>query len=292
MSEYCMGEMIKRTRKMQNMSQEELAFGICSVSTLSRIENGLETPARATFEKMIERLGGAKGLPPCDTTGDDAYRLRHLAVRNIIRGQQEKNDFLIDEYAAIERADAFGDYMKASKCPDEQDANESIALLKSVFAQKGIKGDGNGIDYAILEPYEVHAFILYAKCLCEKGEYTKAERTLNSLKKYLEESYNTDGIYGELYIVLLAECADIAIIRGNSAECLAMCALALNEIDCRGKTFLKKKVFDIKAKAYELDGRKELERECRNYAGVLAELIKSCASERKRPVSVAMFNYF
>ena len=67
---------------------------------------------------------------------------------------------------------------------------------------------------------------------------------------------------------------------------------ALNEIDCRGKTFLKKKVFDIKAKAYELDGRRELEHECRNYAGVLAELIKSCSSERKRPVSVAMFNYF
>ena len=69
MSEYCMGEMIKRTRKSMNMSQEELAFGICSVSTLSRIENGLETPARATFEKMVERLGESKGLSPCDKIG-------------------------------------------------------------------------------------------------------------------------------------------------------------------------------------------------------------------------------
>ena len=291
MSEYCMGEMIKRTRKSMNMSQEELAFGICSVSTLSRIENGLETPARATFEKMVERLGESKGLSPCDTAEDEAYRLRLLTVRNIIRGQQEKNSFLLDEYGAMGRADAFPDYIKASASLDEQNTTECVALLKSIFGKKGFRGDLSKIDYAILEPYEVHSFILYAKCLSEKGEYSKAERTINTLKKYLEESCNFDGIYGELYIVLLTEYADMSVTMGNSAESLAWCALALNEIECRGKTFLKKKVFDIKARAYEADGRRELEHEYRNYAHVLTELIKSCAVERKKPVAVAMFNY-
>ncbi len=290
MSEYCMGEMIKRTRKSMNLSQEELAFGICSVSTLSRIENGLETPARATFEKMLERLGGTTGLSPCDIAEDEAYRIRHLTVRNIIRSQQEKNSFLLDEYGAMGRDDAFVKYIKASASFNDANLNECIALLKSIFGEKGIKTDGSGIDYAILEPYEVHAFILYAKCFMKRGEYAKAEKIYAGVKKYLEDSCNFDGIYGELYIVLLTEYAELSVTKNDSAGALALCAIALNEIECRGKTFLKKKVFDIKAQAYEFDGRKDLEHECRNYAYVLADLIKSCAVERKRPVAVAMFN--
>ena len=288
MSDYCMGEIIKKNRKRHNLTQEDLAFGICSVSTLSRIENGLETPERATFERIVARFRGIKELPEYDATEDEAYRLRYVAVRNIIRGQEEKNGFLLDEYATLGRKDSFTDYIRAR---DGADENESVEILKSILGKKGIGGDGSGLEYAVLEPYEAHAFILCAKNLREKRESEKAEKALNALRKSLEESYNLAGIYGELYIELLTECADIAVTNGNSEAGLAACALALEEIERRGKSFQKKKVFDIKAKAYKLDGKTELECECRNYAHALAELIKSCAGERKKATSVSMFNY-
>ncbi|MDR1736120.1 MAG: helix-turn-helix domain-containing protein [Oscillospiraceae bacterium] len=54
------GDIIRSTRKKKRLSQEELAHGICAVSTLSRIENGTQTPQRSTFDALMRRLD----LPP------------------------------------------------------------------------------------------------------------------------------------------------------------------------------------------------------------------------------------
>ena len=62
---YAVGEVIRRTRESLGMTQEELCEGICDVVTLSRIENGRNTPSRANFELLMERMGrsGKKYLP-------------------------------------------------------------------------------------------------------------------------------------------------------------------------------------------------------------------------------------
>lgn len=44
METYRIGEIIREQRNRRNISQEELCFGICSVTTLSRIENGNQKP--------------------------------------------------------------------------------------------------------------------------------------------------------------------------------------------------------------------------------------------------------
>lgn len=54
---YAVGEVIRRTRESLGMTQEELCDGICDVVTLSRIENGRNTPSRANFEALMERMG-------------------------------------------------------------------------------------------------------------------------------------------------------------------------------------------------------------------------------------------
>lgn len=53
---YSCGEVIKRLRKSKGLTQEELAFGICSVSTLSKIENGRQTPHYSTFKALLRRV--------------------------------------------------------------------------------------------------------------------------------------------------------------------------------------------------------------------------------------------
>lgn len=57
MQYYSCGQIIKRMRQSRGLTQEELAFGICSVSSLSKIENGRQTPHYRTFEALLERLG-------------------------------------------------------------------------------------------------------------------------------------------------------------------------------------------------------------------------------------------
>ena len=57
MSYYPLGYIIKNRREELQLSQEDLAEGICSVSTLSRIENGERIPSKNHYEMLMQRLG-------------------------------------------------------------------------------------------------------------------------------------------------------------------------------------------------------------------------------------------
>lgn len=57
MAIYPVGVVIKRRREERGISQEALAEGICSVATLSRLENGVRFPSRTNFMALMERLG-------------------------------------------------------------------------------------------------------------------------------------------------------------------------------------------------------------------------------------------
>lgn len=51
------GLLIKKERISQNMSQEALCKGICAVSYLSKIENGVATPSHEILVKLMDVLG-------------------------------------------------------------------------------------------------------------------------------------------------------------------------------------------------------------------------------------------
>ena len=57
MANYPIGGLIAEMRNRQNLSQEELTEGICAVSTLSKIENGVQMPSRKVYEALMQRLG-------------------------------------------------------------------------------------------------------------------------------------------------------------------------------------------------------------------------------------------
>lgn len=54
---YGIGQKIREERVRQKFSQEELSYGICAVSTLSRLENGVQRPCLKIQEALLERLG-------------------------------------------------------------------------------------------------------------------------------------------------------------------------------------------------------------------------------------------
>lgn len=57
MSVFQLGPVIRNRRIELGLSQEDLADGICSVPTLSRIENGERMPTKNHFEMLMQRLG-------------------------------------------------------------------------------------------------------------------------------------------------------------------------------------------------------------------------------------------
>lgn len=56
MGNYNVGDMIRLSRIAKKMTQEELSEGVCSVETLSRIENGKHKVKSDTYRQLMEKM--------------------------------------------------------------------------------------------------------------------------------------------------------------------------------------------------------------------------------------------
>lgn len=57
MKEVFLGEVIRQRRLELGLTQEELCEGICEPMTISRLENGKQTPSRNRIKAILQRLG-------------------------------------------------------------------------------------------------------------------------------------------------------------------------------------------------------------------------------------------
>lgn len=92
-------EWLKRTRLAMGLSQEELSFGICSVETLSRIENGKRTPNRKKWIQLLERMGRRREQIETVITVEDyeIIELKREFEKKCNRLQKEEAEKLLRE---------------------------------------------------------------------------------------------------------------------------------------------------------------------------------------------------
>lgn len=85
MSNYNVGQIIKLTREAVELSQEELSYGVCSVQTLSRIENGKVKVKKKTYQQLMEKMGrdGTKNYSVLSTENFELLDIM-VEVNNLI----------------------------------------------------------------------------------------------------------------------------------------------------------------------------------------------------------------
>ena len=85
MSNYNVGQIIKLTREAMGLSQEELSYGVCSVQTLSRIENGKVKVKKKTYQQLMEKMGrdGTKNYSVLSTENFELLDIM-VEVNNLI----------------------------------------------------------------------------------------------------------------------------------------------------------------------------------------------------------------
>jgi transcriptional regulator with XRE-family HTH domain len=71
---YVVGKVIKEARIRRDISQEELCFGLCAVSTLSKIENCVQNPTKKMMEALLQRLGIPFGIYNVSVTEEEFER--------------------------------------------------------------------------------------------------------------------------------------------------------------------------------------------------------------------------
>ncbi|HWS29063.1 MAG TPA: helix-turn-helix domain-containing protein [Clostridia bacterium] len=103
MTNYRVGETIRKLRTQLAITQEDLCDGICAVPTLSRIENGHRLPSKAVFDALMQRMGRSSDVYDVLMSDHDfaihekKYEMRESAlVRDF-----EKASVQLDEFNAL-----------------------------------------------------------------------------------------------------------------------------------------------------------------------------------------------
>lgn len=91
---YFIGSVIKKEREKNRISQEELSFGICAVSTLSRIEHNEQTPSMEKAMALLERLG-LEGSSYLSFVSEEEYRFYGLQkeVEKLLANRQYREAY-------------------------------------------------------------------------------------------------------------------------------------------------------------------------------------------------------
>lgn len=220
------GFMIKQRREELGYTQEDLADGICSVPTLSRIENGDRMPTREHFEMLIQRLGYSDTM--LDVYVDEKqfhlhelkYRIRQAIILNQLLEAQNllfQYEGRIDNPTPIERQFIIliGTLSRTSEFTPKgrlEKFEEAILLTCPKYE--------SGKYPQVMSFEEIIILNNIAVCHAQMSNYEQAIKILYHLNKYYENHVmNTEEILRTQPLILY-NLSKYLGITGHYDECI------------------------------------------------------------------------
>lgn len=105
MKQEIIGNVVRKCRIGKGITQERLCEGVCSISTLSRIENGEQYPSRKVFTLLVEKMG-EEGILYDDYMGDydyEVFNLSRMTISYLERNEKSKAEICMDKLRYITR---------------------------------------------------------------------------------------------------------------------------------------------------------------------------------------------
>lgn len=200
MANYRAGDVIRLTRNAVGMTQEQLSDGICSVETLSRLENGKHAVKQSVYEQLMSRMerDTRKSYAVCISKD-----MELMEERIWLEDAVSKHEY--------ERAEIFLDIVKR-KIEDSSISRQYVERLEGVVGYQlgriGAEELVKKLDKAIkitVPDYECHLNAEYEE---KVYPFTELEiYTLMSLASaygYAEQPYKSIQIYKALLLCLKA----------------------------------------------------------------------------------------
>ncbi|MCI8992772.1 MAG: helix-turn-helix domain-containing protein [Eubacterium sp.] len=277
---YPMGDLVREYRIRQGLTQEQLCEGICTPATLSKIENGLQTPGRRLLEALLERLG-ARYVMQLALLGEKDL-CRFLLEQEIDRLFDRKDDTaLLTKINEYEKETDSGNVLerqyilwcralyeeKRSK-PVKQVQKWLIEALQCTVQKFSMQMQFENRLFTIME-----IRIMYKICRCEYiCKRTKtAKNQVRRIADYLEKKQLKDSC-GGLYSNILLTLAEWDARQRLFEESIAECEKAICYNTQKGMIHDLYELTSLMSQDYEKLGQSEEAGKYQNYAGVLQEI--------------------
>lgn len=212
MANYTIGDMIFETRMARGYSQEELSFGICSTSSLSRIENNTQVPGRKIFEGLLQRLGVSESIYSVFVSREEMelYRLKQELVWKLEDFNFERIEVLIQELEKrlTGRNELERQYLLFAKASvlwcSQKKPQEALEMLLSVIRMTipGFRGTED-IRKQLLTFDEITILNSIALLYAEMEERIRALELLFALREYMEAHVIDEEAKARKYPMLL-----------------------------------------------------------------------------------------
>ena len=197
MGKYFLGKMIEKTRTFKRLSQEELANDICSVETISRLENGRQVPVKENFEKIMKKLGRETGeayitldsdnleIFDCKKRFEDYIKQYDFVKANqeLVHIEEMCSDTQLNKQY-LKRAKALVQYSQHNISQDDflKELEEAIKLTLPQYGLKSIE------EYPLVRQ-EIMILNTIAIAYVQKGDIQKAILIWKELNVILQNKY-------------------------------------------------------------------------------------------------------
>lgn len=196
MANYTIGDMVFDTREARGYSQEELSFGICSTSSLSRIENNSQVPGKRLFDALMQRMGVSASIYSAFVSRREMeiYRLIQELVWRL-----ESQDYTHVNVLIQELESRIGDrevlekqyliFAKASMMKRNGGTSEAVlaTLLEAIQLTMPDFEERKNIKNRLLTFDEITVLNSIALEYYNMGQQEQGLKLLYELKNYLEE---------------------------------------------------------------------------------------------------------
>ncbi len=232
MATYAIGHVLRRLREYKKLTQEDLSDGICSTVTLSKIENGVQSPRKEHFEALMQRLGYSADNFFCTFYADDEYAAFEkteelkLAIANFdfpkARGliaQLEGDRFFAKEFNL--------QLLLSSKAAvllhERQDLDQALALLLQALQITIPKFQLDRIGDLFLTHEEIVAINMIAILYYDQGMLEQAIDILLQLKDRLDKTYVDEKEKARTYPMIVYNLTKYLIEAKRFNDALPLC---------------------------------------------------------------------
>ena len=234
MANYKAGDVIRLTRNAVGLTQEELSDGICSVETLSRIENNRHKIKRDIYRRLMERLerGIHDNCAVC--MGNDLSKREYDISKQYLAHICEKISDSVVDRQYLKRVRALVDYELGEISAQVFIKQLQEAMEMTIPAYESyLWGDQRGRIYPYREQ-EILILMGMGIAYYDVGELDKDIIIYETIIRSLDAGYMDEKNAAELKLINLANLSRPLGKLGRYEEALAKAEEGLNMAISRG----------------------------------------------------------